>query len=185
MLVGVLGERGGSRGIRPVVGSKTTTRPHHDIGQCIRFPFQSHVSVPVVATREVRRLAIRKRAMALAIEILAGVFVLVVTIAVIPSDATVNFQFLSIVVVDVASQHLLRVQSSTVPPSRIFLLVVGIAHDNQSGIVSKATSRHPARIAMLGTASNVHVGHVSTIHSLLHGEVEYRFLVSVLNTRDT
>ena len=183
--VGVLGECGGGRDVRSVVGSQTTTCPHHDVSQRIGFPFQSHVSVPVVTTREIGRLTIRKRAMALTIEVLAGVFVLVVAIAMVPSDASVDFQFLSIVVVDVTSQHLLRVQSPSVPPSRIFLLVVGIAHDNQSGVVGKTTSRHPARIAVLSSASNVHVSHISTVHSLLHGEVEHRFLVAVLYTRDT
>ena len=38
---------------------------------------------------------------------------------------------------------------------------------------------------MLGTASQVEVGHVPAVHTLLDGEVEHRLLLSVLNTCDT
>ena len=118
--------------------------------------------------------------MVLAVEVLACVLVLIVAVAVVPAQTGVYPQLLAVVVVEVGAQHLTGVQSATVP----LFLVVGVAQHHEAGIVSEAAARATCGIAFVCSPSHIDVGHVATVHALLDGEVQHRFLVAVLDARD-
>ena len=129
-------------------------------------------------------MAVGEGAVVLTVEVLAGVLVLVVASTMVPAHAGVNLQLLAVVVVQVRTQHLTGVQTTTVPPAGILFLVVEVAHQHKAHIIGKAATHAARGVAMLSTASNIEVGHIAAIHTFLNGEVEHGLLVAVLDTRD-
>ena len=103
----------------------------------------------------------------------------------IPADTQIHLQLLSVIVVQVRTQHLPRVQTAAVPPARIILLVVQVPHQHEARLVGEAATHSTRSIAVLGTAGQVEVGHVPAVHALLDGEIEHCLLLPILNTRDT
>ena len=103
----------------------------------------------------------------------------------VPSHRGISLQLVTVVVVQVGTQHLTGIQSATVPPASIVLLIVQITHQHKARLVGE-TAPHTARsIAMVGAARQVDVGHISAIHALLDGEVEHSLLVAVLDACNT
>ena len=102
----------------------------------------------------------------------------------VPADATIDLEFLAIVVVEVGAEHLPTVQTATVPPAGILLLIVEVTGHHDTGIIGKAGAHATRGIAVLRTACEVEIGHIATVHTFLDGEVEHRLLVAVLDTRD-
>ena len=103
----------------------------------------------------------------------------------IPAHTQVHLQLFVIIIVQVATQHLVGVQASTVPPTSILLLVVGIAHQHNTCLVREAAARSSHGVAVFRTSCNVKIGHITSVHTLLDGEVQHRLLFAVLNARDT
>ena len=130
-------------------------------------------------------MAVRERAVVLTVEVLAGVFVSVVTITVIPTNAGVDLQLFAVVVVQVATHHLPCIQSAAVPPAGILLLVIQVAHQHKAALIRKAATHSARRITVMCTTGEVEVGHVAAIHTLLNGKVEHRLLITIVDTGDT
>ena len=102
----------------------------------------------------------------------------------VPTDAAVDLELLAVVVVQVAAEHLTAVQTATVPPAGILLLVVEVAGHHDTGVVGETRSHTSRGVAVLCTASQVEVGHITAVHTFLDGEVEHGLLVAVLDTGD-
>ena len=102
----------------------------------------------------------------------------------VPAQAEVQLQFLVVVVVQVGTHHLPCVQTATVPPARILLLIVEVSKEHDARLVGK-TAGHAARgIALLRAAGKVEIGHISSVHAFLDAEVEHGLLLSVFDAGD-
>ena len=127
VVVRVVVECCSERGVRGVVGAVAAVGSQEDIRQRVGLPFHADVSPPVVAAGIVRRAVVRERTRRLTVEVLAGILGLVVAVTMVPADACVNLQLVPVVVVQVGAEHFARVQSATVPPAGVLLLVVEVA----------------------------------------------------------
>ena len=168
----------------PVVSTYRTIGTQQQIGQCIGLPLHADVTPPVVATRELLRITVREGTVRLRIEVLRGVLVHVVTVTVVPAHGGVHLQLLTVVVVQVGAQHLTGVQSATVPPTCILLLVIEVAQQHETRLVRKARSHATRGIAMIRATGDVEVSHEATVHAFLDCEVDDGLLLAVLNTSD-
>ena len=102
----------------------------------------------------------------------------------VPAHAGVGLQLLAVVVVQVRAQRLAGVQSAAVPPAGVLVLVVGVAHQHEAGLVGEAATHGTRGIAVLRATGQVEVGHVAPVHAPLDGEVEHGLLVAVLDASD-
>ena len=109
----VVRERGRLRARSAIIGANATVGAQQDVGQRIGFPLEAQISVPTIVACEVLRMTVRERAVVLAIEVLAGVFIGVVTIAVIPANAGVDLQAASLITTDETSTSAARSNSTT------------------------------------------------------------------------
>ena len=102
----------------------------------------------------------------------------------VPAQREVGLQLLAVVVVQVQASHLVGVQSATVPPAGVLVLVVHVAHHHQAHLVGEAAGHAARGVAVLGTAGQVEVGHVAAVHTFLNSKVEHGLLIAVLNAGD-
>ena len=112
----------------------------------------------------------------------------------VPAQATVYRQFVGLLIVEVRTDHLRRVQtlsattetSATAATGESHVIgVVGIGHHKHLHVVLHHAAEETSCIAFLGTCCQVGVRHDSFVHASLDAEVEHRLLLAVLNTRDT
>ena len=178
-------ERCRSRIRQAVTGTEVTIGTEQDVRQRVWLPFETYVAVPGIATRELFGIAVAKGAVGLGIEVLGRCLVEVVAITMVPAHRGINLQFLAIIVIEVRTQHLTGIQSATVPPTGILLLIIKVTHQHKAHLVGKTRTHATRSIAVLRTARNVEIGHVATVHTLLDGEVDDGLLVAVFNTRNT
>ena len=102
----------------------------------------------------------------------------------VPADAEIYLQLVVVVIVQVGAEHLTGVQSATVPPAGVLLLVVEVGEEHDAGLVGEAATHHSRGIAVLGTSGQVDVGHIATVHALLDAEVEHGLLLAVFDAGD-
>ena len=103
----------------------------------------------------------------------------------IPAHAEVDFQFIVIIIVEVGAQHLTCVKTTTVPPSGILFFIIKVAQQYKARFIGKAAGHASRCIAVLGTCSQVEIGHVATVHTFLNREVEHSLLLTIVDTSDT
>ena len=109
----------------------------------------------------------------------------------VPSHASVQFQFFALVIV-VRSSHLAGIQSARASPSAattatgksLVACVVGIEESHQAGLVGEVGTHQSGRIAVLGADAEVVVGEVALVHTGLDAKVEHRLFLTVVNAGD-
>ena len=119
------------------------------------------------------------------VEVLACHLVLIVTIAVVPTEVSVNLEFLSIVVVQVCSQHFTGVKTTTVPPACVLVLVVEVTNDHHACLVGETASHTARGVAVMSATCQIEVRHVTVIHAFLNGEVKHCFFIAVVDAGDS
>ena len=135
----IVGEGGRKRGLRTVARAVTAVGTQQDSGQRVWFPLETNVTIPVIVTRETPRVTVGEGAVGLAVKVLAGILIGVVTVAVVPADIQVGLHLVAIVIVEVRAEHLTSIQTTTVPPACVLLLVVQVAYQHDTSLVRKTT----------------------------------------------
>ena len=126
----------------------------------------------------------------LADEVLTGVLREDVAIAMVPSDATVDFDDVFLLIVDICSAHLRGVESIAVSAEAAtsakshVVDVVGVAHDEDTCLLVKQSAEESLGIPLFGTYTEIDVGYGALAHTRLGTEVEHRLLITVVDTRD-
>ena len=114
----------------------------HDVCHGVGCPLHPCLCVPVVASAVVLRQAVAER-LCRGHEVLAGVLGQLVAVTMVPPDATVKFYDILLLVVEVCSQHLARIESVVAPaeasstsakPSVADIIGRGEAHDARLGV---------------------------------------------------
>ena len=110
----------------------------------------------------------------------------------VPAHASVQLELLSVVVVEVHTKHLRRVQSvapaSEVAPSAstrkaLVVHIVGVAHEHEPQLVREVCPHEPLGIPVFRSVAHVGVAEESAVHAALQCEVEHGLLVAVVNAR--
>ena len=135
--IGIGIESGRERGRCTIVSASTTIGTDQDVREGIGLPLETDITIPAIVARETLRIGVREGAVGLAVEVLAAILINIIAATVIPTDTTIDLKLLTIVVVEVGTKHLTTVQTTTVPPTGILLLVIEVAGDHDTGIVSK------------------------------------------------
>ena len=127
----------------------------------------------------------------LAIEGLTGALGEHVAIAVVPADATVELEFVGLLVVDVHTRHLIggealtttsETTAATTTGEAHIVGVIGVGHEVDLQIVHHHTTEDTACITLLSTGGEVGIGHDTLVHAGLDAEVEHRLFFTVLDT---
>ena len=112
----------------------------------------------------------------------------------IPAYATVNGQLVFLLVVEVQTCHLRRVQTlatttettaTTATGEAHVVGVVGIGHEEHLEVVLHHATEDTASITVFGTGCQVGINHDTLVHTGLNTKIEDGFLFTVLNTGNT
>ena len=110
----------------------------------------------------------------------------------VPAHTSVDLQFVGLLIVEVHAHHLIGCQTLTTTTETAatattageahIVGVVGICHKEHLKVVLHHTTEDTTCIAVLGTCGKVGIGHDTFVHTSLDTEIEYRFLLTVLDT---
>ena len=110
----------------------------------------------------------------------------------VPTDAAVQCQFTSLLVVHVHTDHLRSSQSLTTHAETAataakahVVNVVCTGHHHHSHILLHQAIERTTRISATCTDTNIIVSHEASVHTWLNTEVKHSLLFAVLNTTDT
>ena len=181
----------GSRvvGAQSVAGGVGGSGAEHDIGHRVGCPFDACLPVPAVGAGIALVEAVGEGSR-LADEVLTGALRVDVAVAVVPSDTTVDFDNVFLLIVDIGATHLRGVESVAVSAESAtsakshVVDIVGVAHDEYTGFLVKQSGEEPLGIPVFGTHAKVDVGYGTFAHARLGTEVEHRLLITVVDTGD-
>ena len=160
IFVRILVERGIQTDVRTVVGAVREVRAEHDVRHRVRLPFQAHLTVPLVCTGVVLRIAITERRRGTTEETLRSTLRESITVTVVPAHTTVNGQHVGLLVVQVHTGHLHGVQTLTASTETTTATtageshvvgIVGISHQEHLHVVLHHATEQAACIATLRT----------------------------------
>ena len=112
----------------------------------------------------------------------------------VPAHTTVKLQTVFLLVVDIDTDHFAGIEAlaltapaATTTSTREAHVVdiVSSREEHHLHIVLHHSTHATTSIAMLGTDSQIDIGHKTMVHTFLNTEVEHRLLLTILNTRDT
>ena len=173
-----------------VTGGVAGSGAEHDIGHRVGCPFDACLPIPTVGAGITLVEAVGEGSR-LADEVLTGVLRVDVAVAVVPSDAAVYFDDVFLFIVDIHATHLRGVEAIAVSAKAAtsakshVVDIVGVAHSKDTGRLVKPSAEESFGIPVLGTHTEIDVGHGSLAHASLGTEVEHRLLVTVVDAGDT
>ena len=187
-----IGIEGGTGALaHAVVGVVLEIGPEHDVRHRVGRPLQSQAGIPAVASRHVSVQGVAEGGSRAAHEVLGGTSYGSVAVAVVPTDATVQFQLVFLLVVQVDARHLGGGQSlATAAPTASahaeahIVDIVGAGHEEYLCVVLHPSTEDAAAVTVLGTLCQVGIEHQTLVHALLDAEVEYGLFLTVINTAD-
>ena len=110
----------------------------------------------------------------------------------VPTYATVQFQFVFLLVVHVHTDHLRCGQSltahakaTTTKAKSHVVDVVGTCHHHNGHILLHETIERAGRISATGTDTDIIICHETSVHTWFDTKVEHGLLFTIINTADT
>ena len=112
----------------------------------------------------------------------------------VPAHTTIELQPVFLLIVDVDTDHLRGIQSLTLlaPAASAtstreahIVDIVGSCEEHHLQVIFHHCTHASACIALLGTDSEVDIGHDTLIHASLDAKVEHGLFLTILNARDT
>ena len=111
----------------------------------------------------------------------------------IPTDTTIQFQTVLLLIIQVDTSHLRSCQSlTTTTPTTTsiggeahIIDIIGTSHQKDFQIVFHPSSHSTTAITVVGTGCQVGVQHKTFVHAWLDAKIKHRLLFTIINTADT
>ena len=112
----------------------------------------------------------------------------------VPADATIQFEFVLYLIVDIGTYHLSGIEpltllspaSATATAREAHVVdVIGAGEEHHLQIIFHHGTHASARITLLCTDTEIDIGHQTFVHTFLDTEVEHGFFLTILNAADT